>query len=342
MSLKGRNSGRLVKMITLHVGAPKCGSSAIQTALTANPCLVDKDGNKVTYGVIKKGGEFYAGRDVVANPVRGYLSSTAPKGILRLDASKMASLAQRIAACRHQHLVISQESWFIAYEDAGEVIRRLGLEADVVIYVRPQPLVLNSGWWQWGAWDQKPLDKWIAKRLPRTIWTHYVEKWQSLPGVREVIVRPVPRDVVSDFLSVLNCPPLARGETRANAGLPKEILRLYQRNPQLRPHKDASEIDFALSRALNLPGSAPWVLRPEMVQGILDKSRQSNLALLGLMDEECREAVKNDPLWWDAEAYADRKPEPWEPTPPDPAELERLCAEMAAAIHRLAARGPSD
>lgn len=325
-------------MITLHVGAPKCGSSAIQTALTANPCLVDKDGNKVVYGAIKKGGEFYAGRDVVANPVRGYLSSTALKYILRFDPDHAASIAQSIAGYRQHHLVMSQEKWLTAHADAAKVIELLGLTADVVIYVRPQPLVLNSGWWQWGAWDQKPLPKWISNTLPQMLWAHHAEQWKALPGVRKVIVRPVPRDVVSDFLSVLNCPPLAGGETRANAGLPKEILRLYQRNPHLRPHKDASEIDFALSRALNLPGSAPWVLRPEMVQGILEKSRQSNLALLGLMDEECREAVKSDPLWWDAEAYADRKPEPWKPTPPDPAELERLCVEMANAVYELAGR----
>lgn len=323
-------------MITLHVGASKCGSSAIQAALSANPCLEDEAGKDVIYAAIRKHGELITGANIAPDPVRGYVSSTPVENIQKLDDVQFGRLKTQLKRFRKAHLVLSQESWFLSAGTWGEMLERLDIEVNVVVYVRPQPLVLNSGWWQWGAWEDTPLDAWVRRRLPRAFWARHVLRWSALPRVRNTTVRLLPRDVVSDFLSVLRCRPLpGSADVQVNAGLPKEVLRLYQRNRILRRHKDDSEIDFALSKALTKKGGAPWVLSEATIEHVLRSSREDNLALLDVLDDESRATMKEDASWWDVDAYSGKQLESWEIQTPDTKELEQLCVDMARAIHRI-------
>jgi hypothetical protein len=62
--------------VVLHIGGGKCGSSAIQTALTRQPVLSKEDGGRVGYGFIDNSGRLFHGAQInTVRNARGYHAS---------------------------------------------------------------------------------------------------------------------------------------------------------------------------------------------------------------------------------------------------------------------------
>ena len=331
---EGLRTKRLTGLaITLHIGASKCGSSALQAALSATPTIFREEGTKIEYVVADlRHDRIIRGAKLTGSlKINGYrVSSNAD---LFVDRS-----SHRIAAYlrKAQHdVILSSEGWLFQPSQWKHILEQMKLHVDVVVYVRPQVSVLNSAWWQWGAWSDKPFAAWIDQRLKASLWGARIAQWQTLKRVRSITVRPIGGDVVSDFFANILKAPVPQNVSRPNPTLPGPLLRLFQRNRELRPGPHNSRIDFALSQTPVHDDPPIWVMNPELIQKVIDFTRDDTRQLMEYMEPDAAKMVRDDPRWWSADAFADKQAESPDPTPVDPRKLEEMCVSMAQQLFEL-------
>lgn len=303
----------------LHVGMSKCGSSALQTALTSTPDFISNAGDSIKYIAISdRTLEIFNGIRLIehADKIRNYAVSGS--NIFKLassDPSYFSKLKSNLQELRSLHLgkiIISNEGYGLQFELLKKtgILEKLELDCEVIIYIRPQVLWMNSAWWQWGAWENLSLNQFILKRLPSIMWGDLARFWQAVPGVKKVTVRLLRGDVVSDFFSIVGAPPKLGSEI--NKGLPARILRLFQRHRELRPTKSSSGIDFLITKncKFNDP-NPPWVLSDTDITFILNNCLPSNRALEYYLEGEQQSLLRNDAAWWSPGHYSTKVAEFW-------------------------------
>jgi hypothetical protein len=317
--------------VVLHIGAAKCGSTALQKALSDCPVFSNHSGRSVAYVAILKDGRVLTGHDIAIEIARKPSGSTSSAVVGRLIGftSSIRAEIDRLRS-RYDVLVLSCEGWLSRHERFRQLdmIQKLGLAGRAIAYIRPQVVWMNSGWWQWGAWEGMTLEDWIAKRMSSTRWSRMIYAWRTLPGVEEVTVRLLPSDVVPDFFALINCDPPAHAE-RANTSSSASVLRMCQRHPHLRPLGKPG-INYALSR--HVQGSTPWVISREMAEHIIAETREDNVALKAMLDSESAAAMEADPRWWSADAFADKLVETAGVLAPDAIESDKLAAALAKEL----------
>lgn len=319
--------------LILHVGASKCGSSAIQTALSSQPLITRLDGSRLEYMAINHHGHLVRGERLkreAETSGMGYRNSPTAPAIRKMD---LASLGRELAAIDHD-IILSRERWVFQAAVWKELLAAMDARAHVVAYVRPQVGLLNSAWWQWGAWSDEPFDQWLQGMLSAHMWSQRIAAWSSIDRVESCTVRLVRGDVVSDFFTHVLGAAAPESALAANPSLPGTILRLFQRQRQLRPGPHDSKIEFVLNRHLKLQGETPWVLDQAWIRRILSATEQDNHQLLGFLDDDSAAAMREDGRWWNPEAYSDKKAESPDPIPPDAAELDELCAALITALNK--------
>lgn len=330
-----------------HVGAGKCGSSALQSFLTAHSTLTGRSGRKFHYGAITKGGfvppEEMAG--MLNRSINGYISSVGAGVIDQIPPAAQERIVRTLRKFPSP-LILSSEGWLLGMMRPGvnrtliELLSARGARrVKMIAYVRPPVKWLNSAWWQWGAWKSGvSFPQWIQGALRSCMWNEPARAIAGTPEIAEFELRPVLGDVVAQFLESLGCDPPADGAV-SNRSLPKEVLELYRHAPDLRPSPHVVNADFIALRAISQSehrySSTPWVLGPAQISMILERTRESNLAMLELMSPEDKKAVLDDPAWWDAGAYANCvRTNPMELPPATPEELLPLSADLMRLLRR--------
>lgn len=320
--------------LVLHLGAPKCGSSALQTALSASPELRAPDGRFIRYGVILPDGRVSRiGHHSAARTVTGYHASASAKTLVQNNVTALTGSRP----ARNETLVLSNEDWLVSPFTLPDLAAAFARDITVVVYLRPSPGWWNAAWWQWWAWSDIDFERCFDRQL---VWSAALQMWKArLPQAR-FRFRVLPGDVVVDFFeNVLGIPKPDATAAQPNRGLPGVILRLYQRNRILRPAPDDHMIDFILSRRLNLSGAAPWVLGPGRIARMLERSGPESRAIQRMLDSDAAEAMENDERWWRPRAYAHLSAEPHAPQEIDAAALVGLHQQLCAATRRGWSRG---
>jgi hypothetical protein len=321
----------------VHVGMPKCGSSALQTALSSSPQVSSAEHGRLSYVAIQNNGRLLTGAKLSSRnqySVAGYIPSLSAQGVQNLSSLSISALKVRLALYRSETIVLSNEGWgnqHGVFTDT-KLLERLGLDCHVVIYVRPQVGWYNSAWWQWGAWTGKPLDEWISANLDKTRWANVVRSWERVPGVSQVTVRVLPDDILQDFYRLLGAQAPQTG--KINSSLPGSVLRVFQRYRELRKSAHDSAIEFSIGRHLNVGRSAtPWVIPQGVVKSIIEGSLNDNLELLELLDTDQRRLLEGNAAWWDADHYLQKTVEEAGKIAPVVGDSDRLAA---AALEGLA------
>ncbi len=321
--------------ILFHVGAPKCGSSALQFFFSQNPVLKMEDGRTLYYI-----GFYSKTKTIVQGRILNELSQSVPHQYIN-SAGLIESLGQnkrKIDEFVHgmqgnsSCFVMSNEDWtfdkaarerFLIFLDA------LDCEVELVIYIRPQIHILNSAWWQWSAWGNQSLDDMINDAIiqERFFWNKIIIDFKRNPRVKKVHIKILDRDIVSDFIKYFSINFVQPSLQQVNKSLPGQILRIYQRNKTLRPNQHASGIDFSLERALTFSSlqSTPWVLDQEQMQFILRSHYTDNLNLIKLLPDSEREKMELDKSWWDIPS--DKHTESSDSVECDPKSLESITVE---------------
>ena len=301
------------RRVIVHIGAGKCGSSALQRSLSLKPLLKGPQGRNLEYIVIDNSGGLVRGQAIVnaaKASVYGYLSSTD----LRNDTStdlvidgirRLADIAPNVVP------VVSCEGWIAKSELFRDrsIFLEAGLAAEVVIYVRPQLDWLNSGWWQWGAWSGHALERWLNANIENVKWDRAIGVWTDMPGVSKVHVRLATGDVPADFGMLFDVELSSSG--RVNVSGDGLLLRALQRFRAFRSHEHDPFFEFAFAKWAPGPRrKTPWVIPHAEGERILEKLRPSNSALMELTGPQIAEQMQNDPRWWSIKPYLEKDVEP--------------------------------
>lgn len=292
--------------VLLHIGMPKCGSSALQSYLSS-PDLDRITNGRCIYAALNENGQLLSGMPLIrraqASP-HGYVSS------VRADAMNGFSARQKAKAqtglCHlsksHEWLILSCEAWGPNPQQFTEdcLFADLGLDVHLLAYVRPQIEWMNSSWWQWGAWTSLNPRPWIMRERNSALWFSVLRQWAHKPWVKTVSVRLLDGDIIQDCMNHLGYQ--VSGQPPINQSLPEIVLRLFQRHRHLRPGPHASAIDFSLSRHLCLnTKKTPFIIGPIIGKELIDFFREDNEQLAQILSPQQREKMLSDPRWWQSE-----------------------------------------
>jgi len=336
----------------LHIGLGKCGSSALQQALSQKPVLKSKNikYKNVKYISIDRHGHLYVGeklRKKSANSVSEYSVSCHTQDIAKLSKESFATLRKRLINISNNNntlIVMSCEAWAqqINIFEKHSILKKLRMNAKAICYVRNPVEWINSAWWQWGAWSENDLDTFIEHTLVNNVekWYENIIAWKQLLGDENVTVKILPKDIVSDFYNFIDIDTTKYEENRNNTSLPGEILRFYQKHRELRRSPHDFSMDFILSSSMNLEtgySKTPWVLSPAKIEEIIERTKDSNKKLMEILDTESREICENNKKWWDATAFSHKEEllESYKEQPLNTKDLDKLLFESLKSIKRL-------
>ncbi|MGM0562342.1 MAG: hypothetical protein ACQETX_14895 [Pseudomonadota bacterium] len=323
--------------IVLHVGMPKCGSSAIQNYLSSR-VFHEASKASVVYLAVKRDGVVVFGERLVreaANSPFGYASSHNAEIINSISKSKSKRVIDLINDFLSQGflVIISNEGWGPkpdAFSDSHEIFSNLKEKVEVVGYVRPQVEWINSAWWQWGAWSDVKFDRWVSANKKTSQWGKAFESWSKKPWVKKATPRLMDADVVSDFVGYLGLPEVSAGHS--NKSLPGSLLRFFQGHRELRRGPHSSAIEFVLSGVIDFPDNkTPWVVPKWQVEDVLSSCRDDNLLLESYLSQSGLSILDND-KWWAFSPYRDKNVEPPGPVKPSYDDLDELLFSALASI----------
>lgn len=336
ISIISRLFARPCPKILLHIGAGKCGSSALQRYLSANPILPLKSGGRLIYSAIDKTGNILVGamiRQRAQFSITGYVNSATLGELSRTDVQFHLPFARD-----NDLIVLSCEAWRAEPErlESQDILSIFG-SVDAIMYVRPPIQYINSAYWQWGAWEGQDISDFVDSRLSHACWEKSAARWDADKRVEKLTVRSLPSDIVSDFLEYADVETTQLPEAPGgnfNKSLPNSILRVMQRHPYLRRNSHDSEIDFVIEKYLSDHSGRPdWVLTPELCEHILTVTSPYNNALMERLTEEQAERIKSDNRWWEVEKDVEVRPAT--PLPAADPQTDSLLASSIAQIFRM-------
>ncbi len=289
---------------------PKCASSAIQSALSSSEFYVSN--GDILYVEINANGSLVYGENLLIKAKQSpfqYSASVPIETLLLLDDNQIQKIKKELELLLNDYkaIILSNEGWGVKPEQVNTFFESLfdekkAYEVIVIGYIRPQVDWFNSAWWQWGAWTENSLDRWLGHSLEHVNWYRVIKEWNNLLWVDKIIIRILNSDVISDFMGIINAK--FTNNTISNKSLSGILLRFFQFNRELRIDSHDSEIEFILTRWLDFEKQeTPWVLGQKQVENILNHHKEGNTKLLSLLDDESRQLFLKDTRWHSNEKY---------------------------------------
>ncbi len=294
--------------LILHVGAPKCGSSALQTALTRDPDLTDGMGRRFRYvSALYPGNSLLYGaalqRDGIGSRF-GYTSfpdiqSPMAKTILQAIGQTLQN------GGADEHLpILSNEAWILRHAVFAEALAILGHPpVDVVAFLRPPLEWLNASFWQWGVWSTPNMTAWMDRAGMTYSFAADLEAWSRIPNVH-IRVRPSKPDVVRHFAALYDL-KLPCGSV-SNLSSPPALIGFLLRNRRFRPDGHQSETEFIFQRwCPGLPGRSPWAVSAADLRRFRPLVARTIETLRRILPAEDCNRLFAEPRWLHEEAYHD-------------------------------------
>lgn len=325
----------------LHIGAPKCGSSALQTALSSQPDLRDESGRCYRYTVYRedrKRAQVLRGRALnlaARMSPYGYVSWPNIGGQIAAEPFWTAARGVLAHGSRRGYVpILSNEGW-IAHADAfaKNLINPDAGATEVVVFVRPPLEWLNAAYWQWGVWGGLKFDTWLNRPPAQYRLGQQIEAWSRVPGIR-LRVRTAKQDVVGAFGDHYRL-DLER-QPRSNPSAPPALTGFLLRNRRFRPTAHDSAVEFVFQRWCRVEdGGTLWSFKPRQVQRLRDDLRVEVDRMLEAIDPTDAEALLIDTRWRRMTGYHDRLNMPL-PDLDDRNALARLDTALREGLERCA------
>lgn len=327
--------------LILHVGAPKCGSSALQGALSMAPDLVDDAGRRLRYTTWRQAsgfGRVLRGRDVTMMAqasVYGYASwpNIRPGAV---DSPVFPALdGLRRAGLRGGYVpVASCEGWISRPRAFATHLARWGYPpVEVVAFLRPVVDWTNAAFWQWGIWQAKTLDTWLARSNMPYRFANELEFWSQIPNVR-LRIAPARPDAVAQFAAWQDVALQPAGG--GNASSSPALVGVLLRHRRLRPGGHEAGVEFVVQRwCPPVPGRRLWAVLARHVQALRPVKISTWDTLRRLVPENDLALFESDPRWTRETPYHAAIQAGISPLN-DAVQLAGLYASLEAGLLRLA------
>jgi hypothetical protein len=334
--------------LILHVGAPKCGSTALQNALSLSPDLVNTRGQKLRYTAWRQMGRIGAalyGQDVVqAAQASAYGYVSWPN--FRSDDPAVAVFA-RLDRVRRKGLdsghipIASCEGWISRAEVFAPHLARWGHPpVDVVALLRPVVEWNNSAFWQWGIWNVPSLDSWLTRGNLRYSFGRDLEAWSKIPNVRVRFAWAQP-DAVAQFAQWYGV-DLQPALTRNTSSSPP-LVGVLMRHRRLRRGGHDAATEFVVQRwCPPVAGRKLWSVMARHVHQLRPVTQDTLNALRRVASDDQMRAICADRRWVEEERHHGKILKGVSPLN-DHTQLAGLHASLAAGLERIAqvARQPA-
>lgn len=295
--------------LILHVGAPKCGSSALQTALSRQPTCTTPEGMTLRYtaqikvwGTSRPVSGAQLKRGARYSPY-GYLSwSNFAPGAMPATTVSAVNAMLRWSERRPVVPVLSNEGWVRHHAEFGALLDAAGHPpVDVVAFLRAPVDWLNSAYWQWGAWSTHSMDTWLERSGTPYDFVDRLEAWARIPNVR-LRVFPARPDVTRHFASAYGIE--LSGDTVRNVSSPPSLIGFLLRNRQFRPTGHDARSEFIYQRWCPPTGERSlWVVEPRHVWQVRPRMVRLRERLRALVSPEVWAGFMEDPRWSSERPY---------------------------------------
>jgi hypothetical protein len=293
------------KKLFIHVGMPKCGSSAIQSLLSNSDFY--QDNKHILYVSIDRFGNLLYGDKLFQQAKRSifqYSSSVEISHLLKLDQDKRKAILNKFELLfqNFETIIISNEGWGVKPHEVNQFFETFfsmrSFEIDIIGFIRPQVEWFNSAWWQWGAWTGHTFDHWLDRTIDEASWFKHIEMWNSFNWVNNVHFSLLNSHMISGFLSKIRA-TFNENSIISNQSSPKLLLRFFQLNREFRVDAHDSGKEFALNRWLNFQDKAtPFVIEKKNIEKIQTFHKDANERLIDYLSEEDKKLFQQENSKW--------------------------------------------
>lgn len=294
------------KKLFIHVGMPKCGSSAIQTLLSDS--VFYEDNQSTVYVAIDQFGDLVYGDKLFAQAKKSifqYSSSVEISHLLKLEQIKKIDILNRLEFLfqTFQTIVISNEGWGVRPNEVNQFFETVFLtksfDVHIIGFIRPQVEWFNSAWWQWGAWTNHSFDYWLERTISEPSWLKHIEIWNSFKWVSNTHFLLLNSNMIKNFLSLIGVQNSKYLTTTSNQSSCELLLRFFQLNREFREHAHASGKEFALNRWLDFEDkTTPFIINKSNIEKIIFFHQNENKQLIQHLSKEDQELLLNENSKW--------------------------------------------
>jgi len=299
--------------LILHIGAPKCGSSALQTALSQHPDLLDTSGQKYRYVGMVGGGQtrqrsVYGEALTAAAAASPFQYLSWPNFMKGANPDPIFSEMKAVLGAgraNDQTPILSNEGWINHPSLFAEKLKDWGYpKVDVVTFLRPVIDWVNAAYWQWGVWILPNMDAWMRRGGLQYTFTEDLRAWSEIPNVNVQIQGARP-DSVKAFREIYGIKGLSG--TVSNSSSSAALIGLLTRNREFRKSGHDAVTEFVVQRwcpALSHP--APWIVAARHVHALREINNKVIQDLRNLLSTDAQKALFADPKWLNEGAYHPR------------------------------------
>lgn len=293
------------KKLFIHVGMPKCGSSAIQSLLS-NSDFYQENKNIIFVSIDKYGNLLYGNKlfQQAKRSIFQYSSSVEISHLIKLDQDKIKDILKELEELfkNFETIIISNEGWGVKPYEVNQFFETnfsiRSFDINIIGFVRPQVEWFNSAWWQWGAWTDHSFDYWLDRTINEASWFEHIDMWNSFSWVDNAYFSLLNSNMISVFLSEIGA-KFSKLSMISNQSSPELLLRFFQLNREFRKDAHDSGKEFALNRWLNFQDKAtPFVIERNNIEKIQALHKNGNNRLVDYLNEEDKKVFRQKNSKW--------------------------------------------